>query len=209
MENYNKIPIWENLNRITYLKKFRQLINDYFLGAQYDYTGVRLDSKAEKARPEINKMSLRVSKYILKAGISTEITHFPAPAIGGYVTRIDLIFNLFNLPDYDVLPIEVIDLIDKAIGVYEEDKLSAFFRSINPLFWLKKLLAKIALAPFSLLSLAGFESEKIRKSLIGKLLSLLFQLVALIASIVTILQILGYNDAIKNLRSLIDSYISR
>lgn len=208
MNYYTQIPIWENLRRGSYLQEFRKLVTSYFENTSYDYLGgEEVDDKALKTRAEINKMSSLAGKFIQAAGISTKITHYPAPAVGGYVTNIDVIFNIFNLHNYDILPIHVIDDIDKAIGVYEADKSSAMVRTFNPFFWLGKLLSKISSIPFTLLKIAGFESEKIRKSLIGKLLSLLFQVVALIASIMTILQVLGYNETIKTLRGVLDSYI--
>ena len=205
MNKYTKIPIWENLRRITRLEKFRKLVEIYFSGISYPgYGEIIVSDKANEVRPLINKMAAEASSIISASNESTKVIHYPAPAVGGFVTKIDLIENIFNLEGYDIEPNAVIDCIDKSIGVYEYNKTQSLLRTINPVYWFGRLFTFIATIPFRLLTSAGFQTQKVEHTFLGKFISLLFQIVIVMGAFLTILQILGYNDIISFIRKGID-----
>jgi len=133
------------------------------------------------------------------------MTYTPPPVVGGYVQQVDLIINFFNLGNFGTGVKEVLDWIDRSIGVYENDKRRAFIRTFNPFFWLGLLVDYIVAIPFSLLAKAGFNRTKIEDSFIGRIakfvlyvVTLLGALLGIIASLLTIVQVLGYLDAVKS-----------
>jgi len=153
----------------------------------------RLESEgARRARGETNRLLDECRSIIVLAGVSPIITYVPPPAIGGYVQRIDILTNLFNLHNFEISLDTVFDHIDRAIGVYERDEFRACIRTFNPFFWLGLLLDFIVEIPFSLLGKAGFNKSTIEESLLGRIAKTIMYLVTLLASLLTILQLTGY-----------------
>lgn len=209
MKYYKSIPIWENIRRTKLLKQFRRLTLEYFDNIEFD--GINIDpnigKKGLKIRQEINQVNREIGIIIRTAGIPSSVKHFPAPAVGGFVTDVDLITNIFNLHSYDIPPIQVIDVVDQAIGVYLSNRFVATVRTVNPFFWISILLTWLASLPFRLISSAGFDAVKIKKSVWGKLISLMFQSIVLMGTVLTILQILGYSNLIEVTRKTLDGFI--
>ncbi|MCH8907849.1 MAG: hypothetical protein IH840_12235, partial [Candidatus Heimdallarchaeota archaeon] len=65
----------------------------------------RLESEeARRARVKTNRLLDECRSIIVLAGVSPIITYTPPPAIGGYVQRIDIFTNLFNLHNFEISP---------------------------------------------------------------------------------------------------------
>lgn len=208
MNHYTQIPFWENKKRQRELTDFRELVVNYFKDLEYDYSGDPIvDEVGMKIRSSINKKIDGVGYIINSAGVSTKITHYPAPAVGGHITRIDLIENTFNLRSFGIMSVEVIDQIDKALGVYEANFTSSVIRTFNPFFWLGRLFMWLASLPFKLLAHAGFDVVKIQGTLLGKTLKLISDSVVLFGGVLVILQTLGYVGVLANLKALIDGFL--
>jgi len=153
----------------------------------------RIESdKAAEARVKINRGLAEFHSIIVLSGLKPVMTYTPPAAIGGYVQRVDLIINFFNLGDFEIGMKEVLDWVDRSIGVYENDKKRAYIRTFNPLFWLGLLVDYIVAIPFSLLGKAGFNKTKIKDSFIGRMAKFVLYVFTLIASFLTILQLTGY-----------------
>ena len=75
---------------------------------------------------------------------------------------------------------------------------AAWRRTLNPFWWLGKLIIWIAHAPFFLLAAAGFDSEKAERSTIGKLVSLVFAMTTFLAAVLAILDRLGFLTQLKS-----------
>lgn len=125
MNFYNKIPIWENKERLKLLYEFRELVDTYFNIVE----NVRLDPSAElieyetarQVRIEINRVLNEVREILHSAGLRPIIRYTPPPMIGGYIQRIDIILNMFDLHRYSIPHNKLIDFIDVAIGKYSRD----------------------------------------------------------------------------------------
>jgi len=191
---YNKIPFWENKRRLERLYEFRDLVNCYADNSNYSWMAEsRIESdKAAEARVKINRGLAEFHSIIVLSGLKPVMTYTPPAAIGGYVQRVDLIINFFNLGDFEIGMKEVLDWVDRSIGVYENDKKRAYIRTFNPLFWLGLLVDYIVAIPFSLLGKAGFNKTKIKDSFIGRMAKFVLYVFTLIASFLTILQLTGY-----------------
>ncbi len=203
---YNKIPCWENKRRIRRLFELRSLVKTYSDNSEPNWkTDSRIESdKATNARMQINR-GLGEFRYIIGlSGVDPVITYTPPAAVGGYVQRVDIIINFFGVENFDISLTDVVDVIDRSIGIYENDQKRALIRTFNPLFWFGLLVDYVVAIPFSLLAKAGFNKTKIEDSFVGRIAKFVFYVVTLlaallgiVASLLTIVQGLGYMDALK------------
>ena len=196
MRYYTKIACWENKRRLRKLQEFREKIVLYFNNSSYvSLAEGRTENDAARAvRAPLNRMMIEVRSIILAADLSIYISYTPPAIIGGYTRDVDIIANIFNLHQFQMSPQYVVDYIDCAIGVYESNKLSSFFKTINPLFWFALALEYLVGLPFSVLGKAGFNSKKIEDSFLGKFVKTILYLIMVLASLLTILQFTGYLD---------------
>lgn len=196
MRIYKKILVWENKKRIDLLIKFRNLVVEYFNNLDISNQENKI---AEQKRREINVILVKAHSAILAAGVSTSITQYPPPAVGGYVIHINVIDSIF---DFDSLYLDrkfITDIIERAIGVYLNDRINSLLRTINPFYWLYIIIDYITSLPFVILGKVGFNQKKIEDSFTGKLIKAIISLIIVFASFLTILEKLGYLDWFKNL----------
>ena len=197
---FNRIPIWVNLKRIKLLKGFRSLIIEYFNNIEpISYLEIRENKKALMVRTQINYIIDEVHQVILLAGVTTFISYSPPPAFGGISDNIDLILNIFELYKLQISPNMLIDLVNRAIGIYERDKIRSIFGTLNPLYWLLLILDYIMSIPFYILGKVGFNQDKLEQSFWGKLIKGLLYLITVFAALLTVLEKLGYLEWFKKL----------
>jgi hypothetical protein len=194
MNYYKKIPIWENRRRIDFLIKFRNLVVNYFNNVTYEQWGLGVveNEEAKKARTEIN-MSLHKAHFTtIAAGVNPSVFYTPPPAIGGITGDINVLLNIFHLHYYTINPQEALDIIDRAIGTYEDDRINSIIRIFNPFFWLDLLLDYIVSLPFKILGKFGLNQEKIEDSALGKIIKGILYLILVVAAFLEILDKLGF-----------------
>ncbi len=200
MRYYNKIPSWENKKRLERLYEFRALASAYADNSEYSWKAEsRIESdKAADARVKINRGLVEFHSIIVLSGLKPVMTYTPPPVVGGDVQKVDLIINFFNLGNFDTGVKEVLDWIDRSIGVYENDKKRALIRTFNPLFWLGLSVDYVVGIPFSLLAKAGFNRTKIEGSFIGRTVKLVLSVVMIIFYCLSILQLIGYLETFNS-----------
>ena len=205
MLKYKKIPVWQSFGRLELLNRFRSLVVTYF-DNQYDSDfdiDPDKDMKITKARRQINSILDSVYPVICLAGVNPIVHYASPPIVGGMVGDIDLIHNIFNLYRFGIGDEDLLDIIDRAIGVYMNDRINALLRTINPIFWLGLLLDYVISLLFRLLGKVGFDQEKIESSTPGRITKTIFHrlpiIVGLIAGLLTILEIFGYLNSFKSL----------
>jgi hypothetical protein len=182
------LTFWQNRKRVEVLVEYRNSVVEYFNG--YVPRGLNdptLTSDARNARQRINRLHPNVTAFLRDAGIRCVITEFPAPAFGGFVKEFNIIDNIYDLRQLRVDPNRVLDFVERAIAVYEDDFGAARLRTFNPFFWIRKGLTAISAVPFAILENAGFHGKKLEDSFIGKLVKLLTELVALLTGMVGLL----------------------
>ena len=196
MKYYTKIPFWENKRRRTLLNRFREATVFYFNNSEAHWMADdRIENdKAKQTRTEINRMIHEIHKIVILSNVNPSILYTPPPAIGGYVRNIDLIINIFNLQRFQINPQSLIDYIDRAIGVYENDYNPSILRTINPLYWISVIFDYVVSLPFILIGKLGFNQQKIEASFYGKLFKIIIQLILGTAAFLTILDKTGYLD---------------
>ena len=178
------------------LDEFRKLVIDYFDTAKRPNisTDLTRNDKVQTVRSTINRNIHIIEKIMSEANISIIIRNIDPPLMGARTTRLCLLNNLFLLHqyNYDFKPQQlIIDRIDKAIGVYSSDIIPSIIRTVNPFFWLMKLLNFIFEIPFYFLKSIGFNTDKIKKVPFIKLVS---NCIMLLASITGILSFLDYRE---------------
>ncbi|HOC94363.1 MAG TPA: hypothetical protein PKH33_18575, partial [bacterium] len=90
----------------------------------------------------------------------------------------------------------VVDILDRAIGMYETDRLSSIWRTFNPLFWLGLLIDRIMTITVKIFQ-PEYDSEKIEASKSGRIIKGVIQLVFFAAAFLAILDYIGWLDSLK------------
>lgn len=204
MKYYTKITYWENKNRLNDLIEFRNMVIEYFNNIKYTDFGFEIieNPKAREIRTKINLMINRIHKIILSSGINPSIFYSPPPAIGGISGSIDLIYNMFYLHQYKIKPDNIIDIIDRSIGIYIDNTINSLIRTINPFYWLGLLIDYIASLPFRFIGTLGYDRLKAENSILGRmikaLISSILSLITYFYTFLSILDYLGYLDSFKS-----------
>lgn len=203
--HYKDITIFEVNKRINFLIQSKKDITEYFENLSEGFAlDVTENKVARKKRQEINFYLKKLISYVRFADVNTSIYYSPPPVTGGPAGNIDIISNIFNLHSFQLKQESLVDMIDQALGIYDEEKTSAFIRTFNPFWWAWKLLKWIANIPFVLLQEVGFNTSKIENNFFGKLLKLIFELITFLAALFAVLKAMGYEE---NFVSLIKKII--
>ena len=183
---FAKIPIWENQRRIKALWGFRNLYIDRI-------------KRPPGNRSEINQQKPAIQKMVALAGI--EAYRATRRTEGGTID-IDALADLFELEIHRVRPTLPVDVIEEAIGVYRDDQAKSWFRTFWPFFWLARLVDWMADRFFNLLvALVGADPNKAKSSSFGRVFTALKELTlwvaTVVATIVAVLEFLGYETSIR------------
>ncbi len=201
MQYYSDIPLWENKRRLKVLKQFRSLVAAYYDHSNYSWMaeGRIEEDEAKQARTDINLILHDVHKIIVYSGVPTIVQYTPPPVVGGHIQNLDVIKNMFILHQFQIGKEAVTDILDRSIGIYQSDQSSCFRRTINPFWWIGKLITWIVSLPFKLLGTIGFDQKKAEDSLIGKIIKGLLYIITVFAALLEILDLLGLLDGLKKL----------
>ena len=204
MNSYRNIPLWENVRRLEILGEFRNDVVRYFDNCEHHEGAWMIDrpienTEAVQARQRINSTVDQAQRIIEAAGIPQTITWTPPPAVGGYVQKINMLSNLFEFTRFRIPSQNAVDLIERAIGVYQSDRMAAIRRTINPFWWLFRGLLWFARIPFVVLGAVGFDAARMEKSVLGKFFKAILTLLLATSALLTILNLLGWLPAAKAL----------
>ena len=193
LKEYRQITVWENARRCRTLQQFLNDTVTFFSNSQPSNDS----EEANQARSRMN-LSLRETGAMVRAGGVDPVVQWSLPLMLGEATsNVDVMENVFNLQRFGIPPHVLIDLLQRAMGVYWSDQQSSLWRSFNPLWWIWQFLAWFAHLPFSLLDAAGFNSSRAESSFLGRIIKLVFTMVPLVASILVILHHLGLLEGLK------------
>ena len=201
MNSYRHISLWENSRRLRVLEEFRNDVVSYFnnsspLGIG---EGRREGTEAVQARQRINLTVPQAHHIIEAAGIAPSMRWMPPRMMGGHVQQINLLLNLFELDRFQIPSQNAVDFIERAIGVYQSDRMAAIRRTINPFWWLFRGLLWFARIPFVVLGAVGFDAARMERSVLGKFFKAIIALVGLAAALLTIFNEPGWWTAAKAL----------
>jgi hypothetical protein len=211
MQLYDRIPIWENKRRGKLLTKLHGLLITYYDQSHHPrgLTGRSEQLEAKKARFEINYILEECCQIVASTGVNSILTVTPPPAVGGYVKQVDVLTNFSILDDLTLRGLNPMDFVQRAIGVYEGDRVRAWIRTFNPIFWISQVFLWLISFPFHIIGIAGFDRQKAEDSLWGKLFKALAgfavfvaTILGMVATILTILESLGLLEGFKALIGL-------
>lgn len=205
VRHYNKILVWENKRRLNKLIEFRQLVLEYFNNINVGlFADQRIENQAAQvARTRINRIMAEVHSIILHSGTIPILTVDPPPAVGGYRTDVDLIDNIFNLDRFYIGEgihrecNDILNFIDRAIGIYESNHESALVRMFNPFFYLGLVFDAISDLPFMAIGKLGFNRQKAEASAIGRLVKGVIYFIPIVAAGLAILKHLELLGPVK------------
>lgn len=126
-------------------------------------------------REQLNKSYPKVSVFAQHLGVPTQITSYPAPAIGGPIVHADLLNCVIDqhVGQSSVPKAEVVDAIDKCIGMAQNLQEHLFWKqAVNPLYYLIMAAGFVLRIPFLILEQAGLPHE-VEKSVWGHIFKVL------------------------------------
>ena len=208
MKYYTKILVWENKRRLVKLNELRNLILQYFNNSRAEFmiAGRIEEDAAREARVKINRIMDETHEIILCSGINPLLTWSPPAAVGGYVQKIDLIQNIFNIHRFQISYDYILDFIDRSIGIYQSKQKASLVRIFNPFFYISFVFEVISELPFIAIGKLGFNRQKAESSVIGRLAKGILYLITVMAALLTILHLLELIEPVKQFtHKLIDS----
>jgi hypothetical protein len=177
---------WESKQRLQELRQFRESVVTYFHHSQETIHGSNEDDSARQIRPQIN---LGLNRTLQSMHLVGESGTFTGERFG----RVNALTNMFQLRQLRIPRQAVLDTLDRSIGEYDGMQHHLFRQVFNPLYWLGQAVA----IPFSILRFAGFDADKLERSMYGRLYKAVTSFAALLAAILTILAYSGWLDSVK------------
>lgn len=207
MRSYKKITFLENNRRLEELINFRENAVQYFNSLEDKSTGLTTSEPVEtdrsrRLRSEINQKIEEISEIVYAEGVDQRYVY--NNPVYGIKRHLHPIRNIFDLVAHDASPDVVVDTLDRTIGVYESNRKSALIRTLNPIFWIVRLIDVITDVPFRLLEPFGYGVEWTRKSRVGGFFKGLLNIVIFVAGT---LEILKYTGLLTPLSEWITSLI--
>jgi hypothetical protein len=184
------VLIWQCLTRISILREFGEAIETYANHSQiHRMASIPNNNEGERARERINQLVPRVARYLREAGVYPHMSYVPAPAVGGAILpNVDLLANIFQLRRFDASFYDISDAVQKAIGYYQDETFKALIRTLNPFWWLARLIAFLIGVPIRILAWAGYgRFEKLESSKGGRIYKAIAGLVAFALGVVALL----------------------
>jgi hypothetical protein len=164
---------FEVKRRLRNLRELRALMYQYV-----SFTNRSSNPAAQILKDRIDPLLPMALESLKKANLG-RIETSDAPACGGKRVSINVVISAFRdsvMQHYnlnDDLPLQA---LDDAILHYEKHYRRSRLQLFNPLYWIMQIVGLLASSPFSLLRLAGIESEKFENSWPGRLLKVAFVL---------------------------------
>lgn len=156
------------------------------------HEGHRINELTEaprRARDSIRERIAKDTPHALRiAGkhrIPIVVTSSPAPAVGGMIINFYLFDAILRDPSHGkmigqgVEKQTILDGINAAIGMCEEEVKTQWNHLRNPLYWIKAAFIFVLRIPASLIALAGFNIEKFEEHFWGKFIQLVWILLVL------------------------------
>lgn len=198
MKKYNEITFFTNKYRIEKLIDFINLVVSWSDSVEREFIRTNETDQSIVYRNQISRLIPEIYEIVRSAWVP----HVIENNFQGRSVTIELVNNIFNFHRQQLSIQYLIDCLNQAIWVYENDRTSSIIRTINPFFWIGKIIKFIVSIPFKFLVsswIISVDSEE--SSWIVRLLKSTGALIAWVILIVgwaiSITKELGHLDAIK------------
>lgn len=198
MKKYNEVTYFTNNYRIERLVEYTNLVINWSNNVERDFLTTSETNKSLEYRNQISRMMPEIYEIILSSGVP----HIIENTFQGRSTTIELVNNIFNFHRQQLSVQYLIDCLNQAIWVYENDRASSIIRTINPFFWIGKLIRFIVAIPFKFLVSSWIISVHSEESnLIVRILkstgALIAWVILIIGWAISITKELGLLDTVK------------
>ncbi len=194
---------WKAQRRLNELRKFRNLVKEYFSNTAWDNLGRRRHAVKDlsEVRTKINALIPATVRSCYKVGQSVSVTYkHPAHGIDGHINVIE---NLFSLDAQRIPVSRAFDYLDRTIGIYEKEVQSLKRARWNPFYWSRLGFLWLPGLPFRVLGAAGFDARSLEQSLFGKLVKAFVGFIVFLAALLQALSLLGLPTGWRQIFSLI------
>lgn len=166
-------------NRVNRIREFKEIYQKFLSLDSKPRLSDHEKTTKKEYREKINLLTGEIASYVAKAGVTASVGVPPVDT--------PLFENIYNLKRFHISSQSIIDRLDKAIGNYQYRQIEHKKKILNPFYWAGRIIR----LPFSIISFAGFNGEKIETSIFGKLYKLITSILIIAAAVV---QILTYFD---------------
>jgi hypothetical protein len=194
------MTIFQNLERTRTLVKFKKLTEMYFANLDEGAFGLEITESviAKRTRSQLNLMLEKAKRALLAAETYPTAPNERRKAVYETSGEVDLLENIFSLKQQKVDPQTLVDLVERAIGMYRDDRLSASLRTLNPLYWLSILINYTARLPFFILGSLGLDRDRLEGAALGKFLKGFFRVAVFVALLAGLIHYLGFLDPLRS-----------
>lgn len=142
----------------------------------------------EEQRENVARKIPQAMEIARRYRVPIDLQSFPPAVVGGPVIPVNMFRAILTDDSWGRIPNQrVLDAINETIGQLEADKKREFRRLVNPAWWVFEAFKFVIRIPFMLISLSGFDVNKVEDHLLAKVFKL-----AEIAFIVFVLLRLGF-----------------
>ena len=151
---YNKIPIWENKQRIEYLTFWRDLWLEgmFALNETPESPITRKPLNQAERITELNRRIPAVREMVRLANIQT-LRNWRTFRKDDPPIRLDILEEFWNVHQLRLSPRAPSDVVDEAIGRYQADQRGSWIRTFNPLYWIERLIESLIDKAFNVVAL--------------------------------------------------------
>ncbi|MBP6965485.1 MAG: hypothetical protein KBC96_13900 [Armatimonadetes bacterium] len=187
--------------RLSDLREFRDLFCRYtyeLSPSERPFGDPELTPEGQDIKRSMDTKLFGVIETMGLAGTYTIVDYTAPPALGGTRRQIDPMRNIDQLHRYEIHPRHIVSMIDTTIGVLERELRPAWIRTFWPFYWIHRMVARLIAYPFDLWSDAtGSKTSAVTAFLQGTG-TFLGTLAADVLVSITVLEKLGFLDAVIN-----------
>ena len=200
---FDKIPIWENKQRIKDLTFWR----DLWLEGMFQAINVLISPPtgkpftSEERLTELNRRIPAVREMVKLAEIPTTRDWITSRKDDPPV-RVDILEQFWYVEKLRISARAPSDVVDEAIGKYQSDQRQSWVRTFNPFYWLALFIDWLIGEAFNVVTIFGGTPQNARNSALGRKIiaaaRFIGWLIAVAAAVCTILEFLGFQTPIRN-----------
>ena len=198
--------IWEHRQRVNTLEQFLSLVRTYTANLQDTPMGfdpIENDA-SRRTRGELNVILRCAKDYVDLVGVPVIINYSPPHSTGGLAGEVDVFGNFFILPRLHLPWTVATDPAQQALGVYKSLTARARVDTFNPFYWLYRIFQEILRIPFLILGSVGYDEQKARVSVAGRVFIFVGQVMGFLLTFLTLAEKFGVDEWLKRTLGFID-----
>lgn len=191
-----RVPVWTNWRRRRFLRRFREELDAYFAEVRYEAFPFRVveSDRAVELRRELEGDLQRCRRVVQAADTVSPLRLAPGEE-AGEVIRVNVIAEAFRLHRHNLRKQDLIDVLDATEAAYRADRMGAWGRTLNPLYWVDMGLGFVEVVPFLPLGLARMNWRRAARSRGGRVVRVILRAGILVVLVLAVVRLAGLQDA--------------